>query len=232
MQPVVILGGFLITDEAYGPMADWLTQQGGLDVSVVHASRLDWLLTSSAWGWQRLLQRVDRMVRRARHRCAGAPVTLIGHSSGGVMLRLYLAEHGLEGASLGGREHCHRLISLGSPHQAQRATRLRALVDRILPGCACAPQVDYISVAGCLDLASPHASTFARRSAANSYRQIGAEADAAGDGLVPVSSAWLKDSRLIELESTAHGGLFGQPWYGSVERVRQWWPQAMKKPPP
>jgi alpha-beta hydrolase superfamily lysophospholipase len=95
MQPVVILGGFLITDEAYGPMAEWLRAQGGIDVSVVHASRLDWLLTSSAWGWQRLLQRVDHCVRQTRERCAGAPVTLVGHSSGGVMLRLYLAEHGL-----------------------------------------------------------------------------------------------------------------------------------------
>ena len=40
MQPVVILGGFLITDEAYGPMAQWLKAQGGIDVSVVHASRV------------------------------------------------------------------------------------------------------------------------------------------------------------------------------------------------
>ena len=226
MQPVVILGGFLITDEAYGPMAQWLKAEGGLDVSVVHASRVDWLLTSSAWGWQRLLQRVDHGVKQARDRCAGAPVTLIGHSSGGVMLRLYLAEHGLEGASLNGQKLCQRLISLGSPHQAKRATRLRALVDRLHPGCACAPQVDYISVAGRLDLSSAQASGFARRSAANSYRQIGAQPEDPGDGLVPVSSAWLKDSRLIELEATAHGGLFGQPWYGSIERVSEWWPQA------
>ena len=226
MQPVVILGGFLITDEAYGPMAEWLSAQGGIDVSVVHASRLDWLLTSSAWGWQRLLKRVDHCVRQARDRCGGAPVTLIGHSSGGVMLRLYLAEHGLEGASLNGQKLCNRLISLGSPHQAKRATRLRALVDRLHPGCAFAPEVDYVSVAGRLDLSSPQASDFARRSAANSYRQIGAQPEDPGDGLVPVNSAWLKDSRLIELEATAHGGLFGQPWYGSIERVSQWWPQA------
>ena len=69
MQPVVILGGFLITDEAYGPMANWLKQQGDLDVSVVHASRIDWLLTSSAWGWQRLLQRVEGpVIITVRHR--------------------------------------------------------------------------------------------------------------------------------------------------------------------
>ena len=226
MQPVVILGGFLITDEAYGPMAQWLKAQGGIDVSVVHASRLDWLLTSSAWGWQRLLQRVDQSVRQARDRCAGAPVTLIGHGSGGVMLRLYLAESGLEGASLNGRQLCNRLICLGSPTRPSGPQGCGPLVDRLLPGCACAPQVDYISVAGRLDLSSAQASGFARRSAANSYRQIGAQPEDPGDGLVPVSSACLKDSRLIELEATAHGGLFGQPWYGSIERVSQWWPPA------
>ena len=231
MQPVVILGGFLITDEAYGPMANWLKQQGDLDVSVVHASRIDWLLTSSAWGWQRLLQRVDQAVQQARIRCAGAPVTLIGHSSGGVMLRLYLADQGLEGASLNGRKSCNRLISLGSPHQAKRATRLRALVDRLHPGCAFAPDVDYISVAGRLDLNSAQASDFARRTAAGSYRQIGASPEDPGDGLVPVSSAWLKDSRLIDLQATAHGGLFGSPWYGSVERLSQWWPEANSAQP-
>ena len=119
MQPVVILGGFLITDEAYGPMAQWLEAQGGIDVSVVHASRLDWLLTSSAWGWQRLLQRVDQSVRQARDRCGGAPVTLIGHSSGGVMLRLYLAEHGLEGASLNGAKALQSPDQPGQPPSGQ-----------------------------------------------------------------------------------------------------------------
>ena len=231
MQPVVILGGFLITDEAYGPMAQWLKAQGGLDVSVVHASRVDWLLTSSAWGWQRLLQRVDQSVKQARDRCAGGPVTLIGHSSGGVMLRLYLAEHGLEGASLNGQKLCDRLISLGSPHQALRATPLRAMVDRLLPGCACASDVDYISVAGRLNLQSPAASAFARRSAPGNYERICGDGQAPGDGLVPVSSAWLKGSRLIELEDTAHGGFFGQPWYGSAERISQWWAMAQGATP-
>ena len=122
MQPVVILGGFLITDEAYGPMAEWLKARGGIDVSVVHASRWDWLLTSSAWGWQRLLRRVDQTVRQARSRCAGAQVTLIGHSSGGVMLRPYLSDDSFQGRRCGGAQHCNRLITLGSPHQALRAT--------------------------------------------------------------------------------------------------------------
>lgn len=225
-QPVVILGGFLITDEAYQPLIDWLRNEQGIDACVVHATRADWLLSSWAFGWRRLLQRVDQAVVAAKARSGSPRITLIGHSSGGVMLRLYLADTGLKGAILNGRQHCNRLISLGSPHQALRATPLRAMVDRLLPGCACAPDVDYISVAGRLNLQSAAASPFARRSAAGNYERISGDAKAPGDGLVPVSAAWLQGSRLIELEDTAHGGLFGQPWYGSPERISQWWAMA------
>ena len=90
-QPVVILGGFLITDEAYSPMADWIQRRSGAPVRIVHATRLDWLATTWGFGWVRLLDRVDACVRelQASH---GRSVTLIGHSSGGVMLRPYLSD--------------------------------------------------------------------------------------------------------------------------------------------
>ena len=229
-QPVVILGGFLITDEAYQPLVDWLRVERGIDASVVHASRTDWLLTSWDLGWRRLLQRTEALVLKVLRDSGSDQVTLIGHSSGGVMLRLYLADHGLEGASLNGQRHCDRLISLGSPHQAVRATPLRAMVGRLLPGCACS-NVDYVSVAGRLDLASPMATNFARRSAARSYRQIAGAGDVSGDGLVPVSSALLSGSRPIELTETAHGGFFGSTWYGSIERIEQWWEQTISPKP-
>ena len=65
-QPIVILGGFLITGEAYAPMCRWL-------------------FTVGAWGWRRLLDRTAALVEEL---AAGSPtgkVTLIVHSSGGVM---------------------------------------------------------------------------------------------------------------------------------------------------
>ena len=48
-QAVVILGGFLITDEAYTPLAEWIRSHTGAEVRVVHVSRLDWLATT--WGF-------------------------------------------------------------------------------------------------------------------------------------------------------------------------------------
>ena len=224
-QPVVILGGFLITDEAYRPLADWIHQATAVPVRTVPASRLDWLATSWGFGWCRLLDRVDSCVRELQRHSPTQRVTLIGHSSGGVMLRPYLVNQTFLGRCFNGATRCNRLITLGSPHQAVRATPLRARVDRAFPGCPEADHVDYVAVAGRLDPLGSNASTFSTRTSARSYRQIMGDPDLEGDGLVPVQSALLRDARWIELSDTAHGGLFGQSWYGSTDRIDQWWSQ-------
>lgn len=226
-QPVVILGGFLISDTAYQPMADWLMNEQGLAVAITPASRFDWLLTSWSLGWRRLLDRVDGLVKELQSRSPSGKVTLVGHSSGGVMLRLYLSHEPFAGRVYAGAERCNRLITLGSPHQAERATPLRAMVDRRFPGCH-APEVDYVAVAGELDLNGPLASAFSRRSARGSYRSISGDPQVRGDGLVPVQSALLLNARPVLLEATAHGGLFGSSWYGSPDSITSWWSAACR----
>ena len=222
-QAVVILGGFLITDEAYSPLAEWIRANTGASVRVVHVSRIDWLATTWGFGWIRLLDRVDACVRELQAESSTHRVTLIGHSSGGVLLRAYLSDQTFLGRCYGGALRCNRLITLGSPHQARRATVLRALVDQRFPGCPHSDQVNYVSVAGRLDLTSANASGFSRRSAPKSYVQISGHPEGPGDGLVPVSSALLKDAVAVELDDTAHGGLFGTSWYGSTDRIELWW---------
>ena len=224
-QPVVILGGFLITDEAYRPMANWIAKRTGAPVRIVHASRLDWLATSWGFGWVRLLDRVEDSVREVQELCPGRSVTLVGHSSGGVMLRPYLADASFVGRCYRGAERCNQLITLGSPHQALRATPLRAAVDRRFPGCLFRSsrlrgrcwnarpvrrqcQCVQSSIGGAL------------------LPQINGDAAASGDGLVPLGSALLSVARAVVLEDTAHGGLFGQSWYGSVSRIEAWWSAA------
>ena len=226
-QPVVILGGFLITAEAYQPMADWLIKQGVQDAQIVPVSRYDWLLTSWAFGWKRVLDRVDLLVQELQAKSSTGRVTLIGHSSGGVMLRLYLSDQAFQGVSYDGSSRCDRLISLGSPHQAIRATPLRAMVDRRFPGCH-EPDVDYIAIAGELDLDGATASVFSCRSAKSSYRGIAGRADVKGDGLVPVDSALLDGARHLVQSDTAHGGLFGTTNYFSLSRLEAWWRFALE----
>ena len=220
-QPIVILGGFLITAEAYAPMAAWLEQRCGQPVRLVPATRLDWLLTVGAWGWRRLLDRTAALVQEL---AAGSPtgkVTLIGHSSGGVMLRLFLGPEPFEGRVYDGAALADRLVMLGSPHTALRATPLRQLVDRRYPGARFADRVAYVSVAGDLDPADGSAT--ARRLGPDSYRAICGSAAVPGDGLVPVASACLAGSRTVVLPGVAHGGAFGPRWYGTPEVVAQWW---------
>ena len=221
-QPVVVLGGFLITAEAYVPMAAWLKQQGVLDAHVVSVSRLEWLMTTWGFGWRRVLDRVDGLVQQLQGSSPTGRVTLIGHSSGGVMLRLYLSDQPVLGRGYCGATRCNRLVTLGSPHQAVRATPLRLMVDRRLPGCY-EPGVDYVAVAGELNLNGENASTFSRRTASGSYKSISGDAELRGDGLVPVGSALLEGARHLIQPETAHGGFFGKIWYGSVQRLESWW---------
>ena len=229
-QPILILGGFLITGEAYAPMADWLAaRNGGQPVRLVHASRFDWLLTVGTWGWRRLL---DRTAALAQELAAASPtgrITLIGHSSGGVMLRLFLGNQPFAGRCYNGAALADRLICLGSPHTALRATALRQLVDRRYPGTCFANAVTYVSVAG--DVLLADASATAQRLAPGSYRAICGNEAVAGDGLVPVASACLAGSMAIVLPGVAHGGAFGPRWYGTPAVVAQWWDAAAAATP-
>ena len=220
-QPIVILGGFLISPEAYHPMAERLEQLAGQPVRVVAASKLDWLLTVFAFGWARILDRVQLAVAELARQSPTGRVTLIGHSSGGIMLRLFLDEDPFQGRRYDGKALADALVMLGSPHTALKATVLRQMVQQRLPGAAFADRVRYVSVAG--DLKLEAATPLAQRLAPTAYRNSTGDADDRGDGLVPVTSALLAGSTPVVLPGVAHGGAFGPVWYGTPEVVERWW---------
>ena len=227
-QPIVILGGFLITQEAYQPMRQRLAELSGQAlerVELVPVGRLEWLLTVFPWAWAGILNRVAAAVERQASGSPTGAVTLVGHSSGGIMARLFLDDRPFEGRRWKGRARVNTLVMLGSPHTALKATPLRQKVARELPGCAFAPAVRYVSVAGAVDLdpARGEASDTARRMAPTAYRNSTGDANDQGDGLVPVRSALLEGSEAVVLEGVAHGGAFGPRWYGSPEVVTRWW---------
>ncbi len=227
-QPIVILGGFLITQEAYQPMRQRLAELSGQAlerVELVPVGRLEWLLTVFPWAWARILDRVATAVEQQARASHTGGVTLVGHSSGGIMARLFLDDRPFEGRRWNGRARVNTLLMLGSPHTALKATPLRQKVARELPGCAFAPAVRYVSVAGVVDLdpARGEASDTARRMAPTAYRNSTGDANDQGDGLVPVRSALLEGSEAVVLEGVAHGGAFGPRWYGSPEVVTRWW---------
>jgi alpha-beta hydrolase superfamily lysophospholipase len=218
--PTLILGGFLITPEAYAPMAAAIETATGQPVAVVPASRGDWLLTSWTLGWTRLLDRAQALLLELAAASPTGRVNLVGHSSGGVMLRLLLGDEPFAGRVYGQRSRVQSLVSLGSPHQAIRATALRQLVDRLYPGALFKEELAYLAVAGAIEPQQLRPS--ARRLTARSYGAINNDPTSRGDGLVPLSSALLAGAEPLVLEGVGHGGWFAERWYGSVEVLPYW----------
>ena len=230
-QPIILLGGFLITAEAYEPMRLTLESLTGQPVHLVNVSRPEWLLTVFPFAWASILDRVGTAVKRLALISPTGKVSLVGHSSGGIMLRLFLDDQPFQGRRYGGKNLANLLVMLGSPQTAIRATALRKMVDRRLPGAYFAEVVRYVSVAGDLDLSpapegaatTATATAAARRIAPTAYKNSTGDPDDRGDGLVPIRSALLAGSQPVVLKGVAHGGAFGSPWYGSPSVVKRWW---------
>tara|TARA_Y100001968_G_scaffold333927_1_gene401221 strand:+ start:12151 stop:12852 length:702 start_codon:yes stop_codon:yes gene_type:complete len=223
-QPIVILGGFLISEKAYETLKCFLRTKTNMPIEIIKANKFDWLLTNWEIGWKHLLDRVDIAVKKLIKISPTGKVTLIGHSSGGLIMRLFLSDKPFANQVYNGAENCNFLITLGSPNHAKKGTRLRLMVDSLYPGSFYKKKVQYISVAGRVNLEKDNNLTnFAKKSALTSYKSISGEDNLTGDGLVPIQSALLSGSKKIILDETSHGGFFGKYWYGSKERVSLWW---------
>ena len=225
-QPIVILGGFLSFPLLYCEMRDALMQYTGQSVSVVETQSVDWVLASLAPGWIRLLRKLDRTVREAAGRSETGKVTLIGHSAGGVLGRLYLSPRPFLGRSLPGWDTIDHLITLGSPHYSQRrwshGGTMSRWIERRYPGAFFAPRVRYTSVAGKLMRGNRQGSLRERHVYAF-YEDIAGDGETWGDGLIPVTSALLDGAQQIPLEGVSHFTGFGGPWYGTAEVIPRWW---------
>jgi hypothetical protein len=99
---------------------------------------------------------------------------------------------------------------------------MRKHVQKILPDAYFGERINYVSVAGtAVDLRekTPLRTLVSRIC----YRYLGGNGKTAGDGLVPVECALLRNSTHIVLEGVGHPFLFATDWYGTPENVRRWW---------
>jgi pimeloyl-ACP methyl ester carboxylesterase len=154
-------------------------------------------------------------------------LTLIGHSQGGVLARLYLRpDEPFMGKRFLGVDQIDHLITLGSPHLnqggLQRGGYMSRWIDRQVPGSAFSARVRYTSVAGKYIRGNSTGSR-SERFAYGIYKDICAEGESWGDGMVPVSSALLPGSQHIVIDGVSHYSLLGEPWYGSDEVLPLWW---------
>jgi pimeloyl-ACP methyl ester carboxylesterase len=203
-------------------MHQLLAEVAGQPVWVVEAFVHDWILAVAPVGWKHLLDKLQCTVRQALGGSSTGKVTLVGHSSGGVVGRLYLSPEPFLGVAYCGLEHVDHLITLGSPHYSRRGTNMRQWVDEAYPGAYFAPQVGYTSVAGKAIRGKGYGS-LPERCAYLFYKRLGGDGNAWGDGLVPVGSALLRGSRQIVLDGVSHFAGFGGPWYGAEEVIPSWW---------
>jgi len=221
-QPIVVIGGFLSYPSLYSEMARVLSELSGQPVHVCKISFIDWLRAYSAKGWLRILLKVKSTVDMVLETCGDQKITLLGHSSGGVVGRLYLSPQAFLGHSFNGLKHVSHLITLGSPHYGSHPSPMRAYVQKVLPDAYFGEHVDYVSVTGTavdLRVKSPPLTWLSHIC----YRYLGGNGRTAGDGLVPVKCALLKDSTQIVLEGVGHPFFFATNWYGRPENVRRWW---------
>ncbi len=187
-------------------------------------TKRDWFKSNSSEGWKNILNKVKDTVNVALKETNEKKIDLIGHSSGGIMLRLYLSSEPFNNSIYDGKAITKNLITLGSPHQAIKATKLRRFVDERYPGNFF-KNINYVSIGGEVEINSRQTSLLTKLIARNSYKSISGDKNASGDGLVPLTSSLLINSQQIILSKTVHSGIFGDGWYGSCSKVSEWWHQ-------
>jgi hypothetical protein len=225
---VVVLGGFLVPPSWYSDMHSALAAATGAPVRVVETTTADWLAAITAAGWSRLLRRLRAAVE-ATAEISGGRVTLVGHSSGGVLGRLYLSPEAFRGERFAGLRFVDHLVTLGSPHHNVRGARLRRLVDATYPACFFAPAVRYTTVAG-RGVEGRADGRPVERLARLLYARLLGDGTCWGDGLVPVEAALLDGARHVVLDGVCHAPGWRRPWYGTPEVVALWWLQRHPGP--
>ncbi|KAK4768620.1 hypothetical protein SAY87_003761 [Trapa incisa] len=161
-RPAVILPGLGNNTGDYAKLQSILLDKYGVSTVVANVSRVDWLRNAAGlfdlnyWrgtlrprpvlDWY--LERVNIAVQEAKELTEGGMLSLIGHSAGGWLARVYMEEYGATDISL--------LLTLGTPHQpppkdAGVIDQTRGLLNYVQNNCTkavYAPQLKYVCVAG------------------------------------------------------------------------------------
>jgi hypothetical protein len=225
-QPIVILGGFLASASLYNEMAASLESYTKTDVSIVQTRTVDWLGVAIQPYWLVLLSKLDHTVRNAVKASSTGRITLVAHSAGGLLGRIYLSPEPFYGKRFQGRDVVSHLITLGTPHYGNGKLIYGGImsrwVNRHYPGAFFSDTVTYIAVAGKALKGDPQGTAQQRR-VYKFYRDMTGDGEDWGDGVVPLKSARLIGAHPIELDHVGHYRGFGHTWYGDREIIPLWW---------
>ncbi|ESW32376.1 hypothetical protein PHAVU_002G317100 [Phaseolus vulgaris] len=267
-RPAVILPGLGNNSGDYQSLKQTLNDKYGVSAVVAKVSRLDWvrnaagLVDPNYWrgtleprpvlDWY--LERVEEAVEEAKESAGGCEtVSLIGHSAGGWLARVYMEEFGFSHISL--------LLTLGTPHLPPPKgvegviDQTRGLLDYVQRNCSkpvYTPPLKYVCVAGRFIRGSrffantepavsaptslvntaattattaPPDATLRSRFIGQGYKQVCGEADVWGDGVVPEVSAHLEGALNICLDGVYHSPV------GADDGTRPWYgsPQVLEQ---
>jgi pimeloyl-ACP methyl ester carboxylesterase len=225
--PIVIIGGFASRPSLYREMAAQLTALSGRPILTVPIRRRHWLAVALSDSYRGLLRRVDATVQAAYQAAGNRRVTIVAHSAGGVLARIYLADQPYRGTVYAGARYAAELIMLGTPQQTARRGRIGGLnqiawAQQHVPAAYCR-DVRYTSVIGAA-LTGRADGTPAERAAFQSYRLISGDGAQAGDGVVPLDDGLLAGARQLTLPAVRHDPRFDGRWYAADRAtVASWW---------
>lgn len=227
MEAIIIIGGYNSLWPAYLKMARDLEDLSGLQAVGVPLMPWHWWVAGRSNDATILLRKVQETVVWARRKFEASQFTLVGHSAGGVIARLYLHEGPVWGCVYGGADHVHTLITLGSPHCGDREDELGWMLadnaNRLVPGTPYKGRVRYRAVMGEYLRGNEQGNRKERR-AFLTYRFFTGQGDTWGDGIVPIQSARLDGAESLLLEGVAHSRKLSGNWYGgSKALISHWW---------
>ena len=223
-NPIILLGGFLIPTEAYQNIKRTIEDVFDREIHILDITRKEWLKTNSIKGWGEIMNKIEAKTLNIFDKSKGKKIDFIGHSSGGMILRLYLSDEIINGKIYNGKLTAKNLITLGTPHQAIRATKLRKFVNQKYPGNFF-KEINYVSIGGKVTINSDQTTFLTKFLGKRFYKSISGSINEEGDGLVPLSSSILKGSQAIIIPNTAHSSIFGRNWYGTTQNIKEWFNQ-------
>jgi pimeloyl-ACP methyl ester carboxylesterase len=227
-QPVVIVGGFMTWPGLYHSLQATLNKLTGQSVVVVDIYPWHWIFAIFPSGWKLILNKIKRAVSSKAYQSPTKKVTLIGHSAGGVMSRLFLAGDPFRGTVFNGKEQVNYLITLGSPHSNYIGAWMRKWVEKKYPGAYFSKSVRYVSVAGKAVQGKLDGSLTEKQKFVI-YKFLSNQGNEWGDGVVPLSSALLKGASWIILPGVRHFSLIKGKWYGTPQVVKKWWSKCLNE---
>lgn len=230
-RSIVILPGLGNNASDYTKLSSDL-QQRGFQVHTANVRRIDWarnaagLLDANYWkgtlqprptvDWY--LDLISRAIEASQSESNGAPITLLAHSAGGWLGRLFMLEYGTAGIQA--------FCSLGSPHLPpppgviDQTRGILTYINQVTPGAFHQQQqqennttssnnVRYTTIAGKYIKGSPLTGpgSWQSRIVGAGYQQVCGECEVWGDGVVPVASAHLEGAKNITLEGCYHSPL-------------------------